>query len=410
MSRMRTGVALAALALGGADAAMRRGPGRHGGSVEVPGAAGLFAAAADAHGAAQRPGRAGHGGPRAAARQRVRALPDRVAPRAGRQGRRGEPDRIADAQRAAPQALAPEALDRYLEGRAASIETSIGDDAGSAGMSVLKQDFARGAAGVLRRPAPAAVRPGASRGRQARHRGRHRPAERRSRTRSPSREFRELMYGGDTPFARQVTYATLQGLTRDDLVAWHAKYLHPGPDHPRGARRHHVGGSGGGGHQGVRHLGARPEAGDHVPGAAAAVGPRRVRGRQERRRAVLDPRRPHGHAEEHPSRLLPGAGAQRGAERQLHVAAVLERAHRQGARLLGRRRCRQQLHARRAVLDEHQHEDGDDGRDDRDADRGSEADHRRAADRRRDSTAPSSRSSTRSSSTPPPPSRCSGSR
>ena len=35
------------------------------------------------------------------------------------------------------------------------------------------------------------------------------------------------MYGGDTPFARQVTYATVQGLTRDDLVAWHAKYLHP---------------------------------------------------------------------------------------------------------------------------------------------------------------------------------------
>ena len=39
-------------------------------------------------------------------------------------------------------ALAPEALDRYLEGRAASIEISIGDDSGSAGMSVLKQDFA----------------------------------------------------------------------------------------------------------------------------------------------------------------------------------------------------------------------------------------------------------------------------
>ena len=123
-------------------------------------------------------------------------------------------------------ALAPEALDRYLEGRAASIESSIGDDAGSAGMSVLKQDFGEVLqvfSDVLRQPRfdPARLEV-ARRGIEA---GIARQND--DPNSIASREFRELMYGGDTPFARQVTYATVQGLTREDLVAWHAKYLHP---------------------------------------------------------------------------------------------------------------------------------------------------------------------------------------
>ena len=124
------------------------------------------------------------------------------------------------------QALAPDALDRYLEGRAASIETSIGDDAGSAGMSVLKQDFTdvlQVFSDVLRQPrfdqarldvAKRSIEAGIAR-------------QNDDPNGIAGREFRELMYGDDTPFARQVTYATLQGLTRDDLVAWHARYLHP---------------------------------------------------------------------------------------------------------------------------------------------------------------------------------------
>ena len=123
-------------------------------------------------------------------------------------------------------ALAPDALDRYLEGRAASIETSIGDDAGSAGMSVLKQDFAEVLqvfSDVLRQPRfdPARLEV-ARRGVEA---GIARQND--DPNSIASREFRELMYGADSPFARTVTYATLQSITRDDLVAWHAKYLHP---------------------------------------------------------------------------------------------------------------------------------------------------------------------------------------
>jgi zinc protease len=123
-------------------------------------------------------------------------------------------------------ALAPDALDRLLEGRAASIETSISDDVGSAGMSVLKQDFAdvlQVFSDVIRQPrfdpgrlevARRAIEAGISR-------------QNDDPNGIASREFRELMYGEDTPFARPTTYAGVQGITRDDLVAWHAKYVHP---------------------------------------------------------------------------------------------------------------------------------------------------------------------------------------
>ncbi|MGV3515723.1 M16 family metallopeptidase [Luteitalea sp.] len=124
------------------------------------------------------------------------------------------------------QALTPDALDRYLEGRAASIETGIGDDSASAGMSVLKQDFAEVLqvfSDVLRQPRfdPARLEVA----RRSIESGIARQND--DPNSIAGREFRELMYGDGTPFARQITYATLQSLTRDDLVAWHAKYFHP---------------------------------------------------------------------------------------------------------------------------------------------------------------------------------------
>lgn len=123
-------------------------------------------------------------------------------------------------------ALAPDALDRFLEDRAASIETGIGSDAGTAGMSVLKQDFAEVLqvfSDVLRQP----------RFDQGRMDVAKRAAEAGIARQNDdpngiaSREFGKLMYGADSPFARTSTYATVQAITRDDLVAWHAKYLHP---------------------------------------------------------------------------------------------------------------------------------------------------------------------------------------
>lgn len=124
-------------------------------------------------------------------------------------------------------ALAPDALDRYLEDRAASIEVGIGDDAGTAGMSVLKQDFAdvlRVFSDVLRQPrfdeGRLAV---ATRGIEA---GIARQND--DVGAIAAREYRKLIYGADSPFARPATYASVQSITRDDLAAWHAKYLQPG--------------------------------------------------------------------------------------------------------------------------------------------------------------------------------------
>ena len=47
----------------------------------------------------------------------------------------------------------------------------------------------------------------------------------------------KLMYGEDSPIAAEVTEATINSITRDDLVAWHKKYLGRQQRHPGGGRR-----------------------------------------------------------------------------------------------------------------------------------------------------------------------------
>ena len=41
------------------------------------------------------------------------------------------------------------------------------------------------------------------------------------------REARKLGYGAGSPYARQVEYATVAAVTREDLVAWHRAHVHP---------------------------------------------------------------------------------------------------------------------------------------------------------------------------------------
>ncbi len=41
------------------------------------------------------------------------------------------------------------------------------------------------------------------------------------------REARKLGYGEDSPYARQVEYATVAAVTRDDLASWHKATVHP---------------------------------------------------------------------------------------------------------------------------------------------------------------------------------------
>jgi zinc protease len=42
-----------------------------------------------------------------------------------------------------------------------------------------------------------------------------------------SREATRLVYGPDSPYARQAEYATVAAVTRDDLLAWHRSHVHP---------------------------------------------------------------------------------------------------------------------------------------------------------------------------------------
>lgn len=117
-------------------------------------------------------------------------------------------------------------LDDFLEDKAASIETSIGTNAGVASMSCLTKDLATILpvfADVLRHPvfeqdkidvAKTAMVAGISR-------------QNDNPMQVMFREIGDIIYGPDSPYARDETYATVANVTRDDMVAWHEKYFHP---------------------------------------------------------------------------------------------------------------------------------------------------------------------------------------
>ncbi|MFN7662052.1 MAG: M16 family metallopeptidase, partial [Dolichospermum sp.] len=42
-----------------------------------------------------------------------------------------------------------------------------------------------------------------------------------------SREFKKLIYGQKSPYARTVEYATLDQISRDDLLKFYQQYFHP---------------------------------------------------------------------------------------------------------------------------------------------------------------------------------------
>lgn len=117
-------------------------------------------------------------------------------------------------------------LDDYLESKAASVETGIGVASGSASMTCLSEDFSEVLAvfgDVLRNPrfdpeklaiAKNQVMAGIARQND-----------------NPdgilSREFSKLVYGKDSPYARVETYATINNISRRDLIDWHATYVVP---------------------------------------------------------------------------------------------------------------------------------------------------------------------------------------
>src|SRR5262249_48572997 len=119
-----------------------------------------------------------------------------------------------------------DALDEYLEGHAATITTGISSDYGSGSMSALKADapdVMKVFADVLRHPAfdPERMKIAVNELNAAISRKNDEPSG------VMNRAFAQTIYGKESPFAREQTYATVAALTREDLIAWHGKYLQP---------------------------------------------------------------------------------------------------------------------------------------------------------------------------------------
>jgi predicted Zn-dependent peptidase len=117
-------------------------------------------------------------------------------------------------------------IDEQLEAIAASVETSIGLNSGSASMSVLKEDVDTGLsilADVLMNPA---FREDKLQLAKILHRSAI--ARRNDNVGSIAyREYQKLIYGPDSVYARNTEYATIGSISRDDLVAFHTRYYHP---------------------------------------------------------------------------------------------------------------------------------------------------------------------------------------
>lgn len=122
--------------------------------------------------------------------------------------------------------MSPDDLDDYLEDRAARVETFIGTELGGASMSCLSQDLPdilKTFADVVRNPVFAEDRIEVARNQVTSGISRQND--------NPQgilfREFQEIIYGEDSPYARNETYTTIANITREDMVNWHGMYFHP---------------------------------------------------------------------------------------------------------------------------------------------------------------------------------------
>jgi predicted Zn-dependent peptidase len=117
-------------------------------------------------------------------------------------------------------------IDEQLESIAASVETGIGLNSGSAFVSVLEKDIDVGLeilADVLMNPA---FREDKIMLAKIQHRSSI--ARRNDNVRAiAAREFEKLIYGPDSVYARHTEYATIDNISRDDLVDFHKKFYGP---------------------------------------------------------------------------------------------------------------------------------------------------------------------------------------
>ena len=117
-------------------------------------------------------------------------------------------------------------LDDYLEVRAAKVETDGGPDSTSISLSCLKADFDdvfKVLVDLLQNPEFRAdkldlAQKEAGDGISRRNDDVGGIA---------ARESTKLAYGADNPYAREPEYATVDAVTRQDLIDWHKTYVHP---------------------------------------------------------------------------------------------------------------------------------------------------------------------------------------
>ena len=117
-------------------------------------------------------------------------------------------------------------LDDYLEQRAAKVETGGGVDSTTVSWSCLKEDFNdvfRAFEDVLKNPEFRADKIGIA------QKGLYDAISRRNDdpAQIAGREAAKLVYGANNPYARVPEYATVAAITRQDLVEWHGRYVHP---------------------------------------------------------------------------------------------------------------------------------------------------------------------------------------
>ena len=117
-------------------------------------------------------------------------------------------------------------IDEELEHIAASVETSIGLDSGFASMSVLKEDLDIGLsvlADILMNPSFPEDKIELAKIEQ-----RSAISRRNDNVHSIAfREFKKLIYGPESVYARYPEYGTVDGIIRQDLVEFHGEFFHP---------------------------------------------------------------------------------------------------------------------------------------------------------------------------------------
>ncbi len=117
-------------------------------------------------------------------------------------------------------------LDEMLEGIGGSVETSIGLLSGNASVNVLSEYTDLGLetlADILRKPIfdEDKVELAKIEKRSMISRRNDLPSQ------IGSREFKKIIYGANSVYARQMEYATVNNISRQDLIDFHDKYIHP---------------------------------------------------------------------------------------------------------------------------------------------------------------------------------------